>query len=339
LGLFDLKNFLGSQKCSWVKRAMLGSEWWKLKLRELTELVTESLTEKTDTYPILGGIAESFHIFKHMFYKYNENFLVAPIVNNNIFTLRRNAMIPVTPAYFGALWPEYDIQIRNITMENIGTRDGYVSLENFREITGVPIDQRQLGGIRGAFDIAIERLTKGEDWQKNSKKMSEFLSGIRRGSKKFRKILCCENQEQIPHNMVKFSNNVEIIIGLSWSRILNSSWNVSYFSNSFRTFIFKLHNNTLSYNYMVARFVNNIDPGCSFCILGRIPEMERETPMHLFYTCPFVEQIANRFYRFLMQSNDDLRRTELFGLLTGQNIDENTSKFFFTAMKLYKFYI
>jgi len=339
LGLFELNDFLIAQKCSWIKRMSKGCDWWKNKLRELICLTEEELKEQSVTYKVLGGIAASFAAFKKKFYLHNENFLMSPVVNNQIISLRRNVMTSVTFSYFGELWPEFDTQIRDLKLIDIGTRDNFVNIEVFRENTGLPISENKLIGLRGALEIAFERYSKSEAWQKNSKSLSAFLGDFRRGSKRFRNVMNFAIQDQIPHNMIKFAENTETIIGLELSRFLNMSWNVSYFGNSFRTFIFKLHNNTLGYNYMLSRFVDNVDPSCSFCILGRERDLERETPLHLFYSCPYVEPIMNRVYREITESNDDLRRSDLFGTLNGDEIDINTGAVFFTIMKLAKFYL
>ena len=63
--------------------------------------------------------------------------------------------------------------------------------------------------------------------------------------------------------------NTETIIGLDLSEKLNAIWNISYLDNSMRTFIFKLHNNALTYDYVIAHFAENIEPYCTFCILRK----------------------------------------------------------------------
>jgi hypothetical protein len=40
-----------------------------------------------------------------------------------------------------------------------------------------------------------------------------FINRARTGSKRFRKILNAEISNYIPHNIVKFSDNMEIIVG------------------------------------------------------------------------------------------------------------------------------
>ena len=39
--------------------------------------------------------------------------------------------------------------------------------------------------------------------------------------------------------------------------------------NEMKTFCFKLHNNTLGYNYTVNKFIGNHNPYCTFCTLSK----------------------------------------------------------------------
>jgi len=120
---------------------------------------------------------------------------------------------------------------------------------------------------------------------------------------------------------------------------INAGWNISYFSNSFRTFIFKLHNNCLGYNYMVARFVRNIDPYCSFCMQERLPEPEPETPLHIFYACPLVEPILNEFFAQYPGLGNNLRRSDYFGMYENENFTSATRFGAWILCTLVKYYI
>ncbi len=111
-----------------------------------------------------------------------------------------------------------------------------------------------------------------------------------KGSKRYRRFLFSEPPPQIPHNMKKFSESTETVINLQDSKNLKSLWNINHLSNSTRTFLFKLHNNTAGYNNAVAHFVHGHSNNCTFCDVLNVAEQHPETPLHLFYTagtrCP-----------------------------------------------------
>jgi hypothetical protein len=118
----------------------------------------------------------------------------------------------------------------------------------------------------------------------------------------------------IPHNMIKFADNTEIIIGEQLAKHKNSLWNRSYLSNDVRTFIFKMHNNTLPFNTILSHFVRGIDRNCTFCDLTFNQTEEDETILHLFYNCNVSETMRENFFKWI--TNDQAfstTRREFFG--------------------------
>ena len=72
---------------------------------------------------------------------------------------------------------------------------------------------------------------------------------------------------------------------------------------------------------MRARFIENIEEHCTFCLLTHEQELERETPLHIFYSCPTVENIYNRLYNTLLPGTMVSRR-----LIFCPIDDKNTSR-------------
>jgi hypothetical protein len=70
----------------------------------------------------------------------------------------------------------------------------------------------------------------------------------------------------------------------------------NYFSNQDRTFIFKFYNNILGYNNAVTHFVRGHTPYCTFCEISRFPDVNPETPVHLFYDCRSVSAVIDAVY-------------------------------------------
>jgi hypothetical protein len=117
----------------------------------------------------------------------------------------------------------------------------------------------------------------------------------------------------IPHNINKFSNNMDIVVSGDQAKFLNSFWTSSFLSNQDKTFFFKFHNNTLGYNNAVAHFVRGHSPNCTFCDIADSPEQNNETPVHLFFECPSVTVIAETvFQRLTNTENFTFSRREFF---------------------------
>jgi hypothetical protein len=135
----------------------------------------------------------------------------------------------------------------------------------------------------------------------------------KRGSKKVRNILSSQQKEYIPHNMIKFAENTEIIINTDVSKELNMLWCKNFLSNATRVFIFNMHNNTLPVNIILTHFVHDIGRNCTFCDLSFNPEEEPETVLHLFFNCRSVETLRTDFFKWITGDNRfEVTRSEFF---------------------------
>jgi hypothetical protein len=125
--------------------------------------------------------------------------------------------------------------------------------------------------------------------------------------------MCVSNVTDIPHNIKKFGDNLDIVISGEQSKFLNSIWKNNFFSNQEMTFLFKLHNNTLGYNRSVAHFVRGHSPYCTFCDLSEDPDPSLETPLHIFFECRLVSDLIDTvFKRFYGDNNFLFSRREYF---------------------------
>jgi hypothetical protein len=142
----------------------------------------------------------------------------------------------------------------------------------------------------------------------------------KKGSKKIRLIMAETEKKSISHNMVKFAETTETVIQLQCSKTLNKSWTLCFLSCSLRTFLFKLHNNTLTVNTRLSHFVRGVSRNCSLCEITRNPEHNDETIFHLFFSCAVSERIRNQFYNWLTNDNNFiLSRHEFFCCHGGGN--------------------
>ena len=134
-----------------------------------------------------------------------------------------------------------------------------------------------------------------------------------------------EDNKYISHNIMKYQENTNTVIGLDAASALNCLWGINFLDNQTRTFSFKLHNNSLGYNYTVCKFVRHKSPNCTFCRISENPEDERETPYHIFYSCRHVENIYSDFYRRILNNDDfvNFNRNSYFGYPDYNNSNKN----------------
>ena len=153
-----------------------------------------------------------------------------------------------------------------------------------------------------------------------------------KGCKRYRKKIQGQEESFIPHNIVKFSNNTETIVNYDQSKKLNGIWNRAVFSNSTRTFLFKLHNNTAGYNTAVAHFIPGHSRNCTFCDVMLNPDVEDETPLHLFFACPTSEQFVESIFSWVLGEPANVSRQEFFVHFNRPDHRKNEALFIISAL-------
>jgi hypothetical protein len=87
---------------------------------------------------------------------------------------------------------------------------------------------------------------------------------------------------------------------------VNTQWANKLLPNKVREFNFKFRNNVLGLNTRVSHFNQNVGRGCTFCTAARIEPVPDEDFLHLFFGCPAVGNILERFFdNFLPELNLD----------------------------------
>ena len=271
------------------------------------------------TEPVLHGLARSWELFYFAFTAKDENYKLAYVFDNPVFKLNEDTQNYLSRKVFGQeFFNRYEKEIKKIKFSEI--------IENPDNIPFLP---RHLLILRGVTATASARLRKLEPEEQIQTDIAEFMERTPKGSKRFRKIICKNYRKtsEVSANIKIFSENCEFICNLESSHFLNSLWNLSFLDNNTRTFIFKMHNNTLGYNHSVAHFVNNHSPNCTFCDMMEVEENEPETPIHLFYNCPAVEPVILNIFCWILDKNcvenNRIKRTEYFGMMTNDNKNKN----------------
>ena len=334
LGLFNLRDFLDAQRCSWVKRAQNLDDNWKRCLYagcygNILNLRASNIDQRCA--PILHEIALSYERFFACHTKWNENFKQALVFDNPALTTNLRTDEYANMEFFGGLMDNNAAAIYKLTLSDI-FNGGYVNIDDFIMNTGIPINQRKLTGLRGVYDTAAIKLSKAPVEQMDNTTIFTFVNRFKRGSKCFRRVFRGKKSELIPNNIVRFAANTETIIGLDLSEKLNASWNFGYLDNTLRTFIFRMHNNQLGYNHVIAHFADNIEPYCTFCLLTRNHAPARDTALHVFYSCPIVEPLNESFFSWVLGEPNIPRRSEVFGYFKMPNIENNTILFIVTKI-------
>ena len=341
LGLFEIKNFLDAQKVAWIVRAKETDEIWKIKLfiagagnvyNIRSSLIDEAMN------PILYHFACAFEIFLSGYTKHNENFWESRVYENGALFLKLRNKLTLNREFFSdEFFEENKKKILNLTVQDFFlTKDRYKNFEQFTTTTGIDVSEQNFNELKVLASNAKLKYSKKEPLEKKTVNLETYLNRRTRGCKRYRRKIIGKELENIPHNIVKFASNTDTIIGYESSKKLNSIWNVNYFSNQMRTFLFKLHNNTAGYNNVVAHFVRGHSPNCTFCDLIDNPEEEHENPLHLFYSCTVSEIFIERIFSWILGTAANVSRQEFFVNFSRADTTKNET-LFIISMLLKKF--
>jgi hypothetical protein len=317
LGLFELGTYLDAQRCAWIKRAYHLDDLWKLIVFLNCGGVIQNAKCKffdPKISPCLSCIASSFERFTCMFTMVNGNFNYAIMFENTALTTSLREKTVMTKNFFEENFYNMNrLKLMKLRVDDFMSGETFLSFERFTVRNNLAIDQltflrckRIINTARIKYGNNIREGTTGTD-------IVTFLHRSKKGSGRLRKVLCSENFAYIPHNIVKFASNMEFLAGEENAKKINSVWYRNIFSNSTKTFLFKLHNNTLGYNNSVAHFIRGHSANCTFCDKVGNNEIEPETPSHLFFTCLQVENFMNTSFRWFTSDNlFEVSRKELF---------------------------
>jgi hypothetical protein len=342
LGLFEIETYLKSHRVSWISRSLNLDEIWKIKLfiagKGNILNVRSSFLSKEQT-PILHGIVKAYECFVCGFTKYDENFWHSPIFENGALFLKlREKKVLSTDFFDREFFNEHSEKILNWTVMDFFTnKDTMKTLEQFRTENNLIFTRNDFNSLKAMASTAKLKYQKKDASEKKSCSINDFLRRGVKGCRRYRKRILGKEEENVPHNIVKFASNTETVIGYDNSTKLNSVWNKSFLSNETRTFLFKLHNNTLGYNNAVAHFVPGHSPNCTFCDIVGNQDVEDETPLHLFFACRTSENFIDEIFAWFLGERANISRQEFF--VTFNRTDHRKSEPLFIFSALVKKYL
>ena len=320
LGLCNIKDFLDSQKCGWLTLVKNNNEKWRGILHtKCTGDIHSAISDDFQNTIIIRELTKSLERLREKHVKIDSNFMLAPIFKNKYFKLTYR---PLTLADENLIQGNI---FKKAVLAQLMEGNSVKSKENLETFLEVPIPPEKYKILKKACNDWYRKYNH-ENINKRAKTFEAFFNKFKKGSKIFK--LCLKNNipDHVPHNIVKYSKTTDSVIPLTLSKRLNELWTKNIFDSWQKTFIFKLHNNTLGYNIAVSKFVRGHSPLCTFCELSRNPEDKRETPLHLFFQCKHVEPIIQIFFREILANEfENMSRTDFFGGFSYDNSFKNTA--------------
>jgi len=303
IGLFNLRNFVTALQVSWIKRASMNTnDNWKGTLTELSngnvfELCFRNLEPRLGL--ALNNIVESFLKFKTRFRTYGNNYLGEVIFDSDLFGTGRGQINKFDDLFFGEeLMNTHGDRIRNLKYSELMVNGALVGFDEFEFISGFRVNRQKYSALKNALERAKRKYGESDA---EIQSVASFFGKIKKGSKNFRKVLDTEitSKENIDklRSIKKFCEITESNFG-GMPRIKSTvrQWNIYSFPNRFKVFIFKYYNNTLGTGNRTAHFVRDRDPSCNFCVQNKNLPAPLETFTHVFFDCPLVYGVIDRFF-------------------------------------------
>jgi hypothetical protein len=171
LGLFNIKDFLHAQRCTWIKRSIDLTEPWKALLYisnygRIFNCKSKNINKLE--YPVCHNISESFEQFSNAFTVTNENFLNSYIFESSKITLDVETRETLSNLFANNYFACNAFRIYRLRYCGFYDDNGFpISSERILENTGVELTQLQIFRFRNACMVAKMRYKKK---MKNSNK-------------------------------------------------------------------------------------------------------------------------------------------------------------------------
>ena len=121
-----------------------------------------------------------------------------------------------------------------------------------------------------------------KSFKKGSQSIRRIFSVLRNGRIKPLELNAVRTFFQLVNTDPPDVNSVKLII---------SAWDSTFMTNRQREFSFRFYNNTLGLNNRLAHFVQNINPGCAFCLANNTDVIHPESFLHLFFDCFYKNKL------------------------------------------------
>jgi len=324
LGLFEVHNFLQSQKCGWYRYTNKIDDYWKWLIASNSKGGDPKKCRSEDVrgHKIIVGLVEAFEKFMHGCTKVEQYFPFARIMDNPDIPTGTRGISTFNREFFGDSYMNFGAEILALRPKDF-FREGQTYATFIRE-TNAHIGGERYNKIKRGIQIKLLNFDV-QSMQVELDPINRLFDSSKKGSKTFRKVFTHRQCNSIPHNMVKYAETTESIIGIEKSMILNRTWGFNFLDNGTRTFIFKLYNNTLGVNARVSKFIRGHSDMCTFCRLNQNEEDNKESVLHFFFDCEYVEQVVINILRNYLQVNEHgtISRGTYFGMFRFEEEGKN----------------
>jgi len=331
LGLINLSDYVTALQCSWVKRCTVKiNDSWRWRLASACNFNLEMLRKRffdAELEPVLYNIAESFEKIQWKFWALNENYLMAPLVDNKFFLRaapeRRAPVLGcvdrnlVGPEFYAA----NKEALQSLRMNCLIRGNHIVTIDALRRQTGLNFSNNAYLNLVTAANYAKTKYGNKEGSNGTCIPLTLYLQRIKKGSRKFRLLLSDGKNETGIEKMRVVETFFRLIDSPvpsgSELGVMYGSWNFNFFENRLRTFCFRFFNNSIGVGARIAARYRGagqmVNDRCTFCLKAGAAVPAREDFIHIFYDCPYIRNTVNTITdEFFPAENDANVRRKMY---------------------------
>jgi hypothetical protein len=231
----------------------------------------------------------------------DNNYLKVPIYCNDAFGYDRGNGSKLDELFFEVAGPgEHRNRLLSISWSDLIVDGMMRSKPDVEGILHLALSPVKYNALKGAYRSAVRRYHVADG---KSVSLLEYINSFRKGSKHFRKVIC----QGTPREKLSGSRQCKTFLRLidcespDTPRLSNlyTSWSLGFYPANVRVFLYKYYNNILGINSRVCHFNPLINGSCTFCGINGPYPPNNETIVHIFYDCPYVndiiEHMASRY--------------------------------------------
>jgi hypothetical protein len=244
----------------------------------------------------------------------------------------------VDPTFFGQQFFErHKERLLSMKMNSLIVNGVIVNYQELIQSTGIPFTQAIYFRLISVSNYAVLKFANKANSNGTSLEMCGYIRKVKKGSKRFRRVLSQKNQEpqienlRVVQTFFRFLNTdapEPVVIGK-----LHGIWTWQFLSNRIRFFAFQFFNNSLGTKTRIAARYRNggliLDQRCTFCVKAGSLVPMREDFMHVFYDCPHIRPLCDRAYDIYFRHRLDDSRKKLCYMTGTVDAYQKTDSFFY----------
>ena len=242
----------------------------------------------------LKGISQSFSDFLQEYNFIEGNLKESFLINNPMITRGERDTRLITFGFFQENVPRIPVNaLLAVRIKDIANDNLFLKRKDDIEL---PLSLITYVRLQAAFHMLRLKMRSKVPLYQTGCSLNTFMKSFKKGSQSIRQIFSVVRNIKIKTTDLNTVKTFFQLINLeppaeSNIKVILSIWDSTFMTNKEREFFFCFYNNTLGLNNRLAHFVQNINPGCAFCLANNDGNIQPESFSHLFFDCTYTNEL------------------------------------------------